>query len=323
MKVKNLRRFSFILALVLILAVAVGCSSNENAEPNLEEDNQATELTETTEFPMTIEDGFGNKVVLEKAPEKIISTAPSKTEMLFALGLDDKIVGVSTADDYPEEALEKDQVASYEGLNLEKVLELDTDLVINFDNMSEKNPDDYKQLEEAEIAVLSFAPETIDEVMETIMIIGQATGTEEKAEEITEDMAAKKEEIVSKLKDVEKKTVFYEVWDDPLQTAGTGSFIDEIINLAGGENIAADAEGAYPKYDLESLALKDPSIYIASDGDPELTVESIKARPGYEELSAVKNDNIYLVDANLISRAGPRVVEGLEMMAKTIHPDKF
>lgn len=320
MKTRNFKRFSFILTLILILTVVAGCGPKETSDPVGQGE---TPVVESSAYPKTIEDGFGNKVVLEKAPEKIISTAPSKTEMLFALGLDDKIVGVSTADDYPAEALEKDQVASYEGLNLEKVLELDTDLVINFDNMSEKNPDDYKRLEESGIPVLSFAPETIDEVMETIIIIGQATGTEEKAEEITADMKERKEEIVSKLKDVEKKTVFYEVWDDPLQTAGTGSFIDEIISLAGGENIAADAEGAYPKYDLESLALKDPSIYIASDGDPNITVEAIKARPGYGDLSAVKNNNIFLVDANLISRAGPRVIEGLEMMAKTIYPDKF
>lgn len=320
MKFKNIKRFSFILTLVLVLTMVAACSPQDSEEPETVEE---TSNEESVDYPKTVEDGFGNEVTLESAPEKIVSSAPNNTEILFELGLGDKIVGVSTADDYPKEALEKEQIATFEGLNLERVIELETDLVVNFGNMKENAPDDFKRLEEAGIPVLSYTPESIDEVIETIEAIGEATGTEDRAKEITEDMLNKKDEIIEKVKDSEEKTVFYEVWNEPLQTVGPGSFIDEFISLSNGENIAADAEEAYPNYDLESLIEKDPQVYILSDGDPELTVEKIKERPGYSDLQAVKDDNVYMVDANLVSRAGPRIVEGLELIAKTIHPDLF
>lgn len=334
MKNNNLKRFSFILIFVLILGALAACTPNNTDEPQTgkdpvieDEDKENTgeedPVVEGEDFPKTVKDGFGNQVTLDKKPEKIVSLAPNNTEILFALGLDKEIVGVSTADDYPEEAVEKEKVGGYEGNNLEKIIELETDLVLYYGDMTKNLPEDFNSLKEAGIPVLSYEPESIDEIIETIKSVGEATGTEEKAKEISDEMIEKKDEIVEKVKDAEKKKVFYEVWHDPLQTAGPGSFMNELINLSNAENIAEDADLAYAPYDLETLIEKDPDIYIGPNDNPDATEEMIKERPGYEDLTAVKENKIYVVDGNLASRAGPRIVEGLEMIAKTIHPELF
>lgn len=337
MKKTNLKRFSFILIFVLMLGVLAACSpdntdkgDNGDKDPVVDdadklEDNEEGEddPVETSDFPKIIKDGFDNEVTLEEKPEKIVSLAPNNTEILFALGLDDRVVGVSTADNYPEEAGEKEKVGGYEGNNLERIIELETDLVVFYGNMATVAPDDYKSLQESGIAVLSYMPESIDETIDTIKSIGEATGSEEKAKQVTDQMTEKKDEIVEKVKDAEKKKVFYEIWHDPLQTAGPGSFMNEFINLANGENVAEDADMPYAAYDLETLVEKDPEIYIGPDDNPDATAEMIKERPGYEDLTAIKENQVYLVDGDLVSRAGPRIVEGLEIVAKTIHPELF
>lgn len=317
MKFKNLKRFSFILTLVLILGVVSACSPKETDKEDTGENNP---IVETEGFPKTIKDGFNNEVTIENEPKKIVSLAPNNTEILFALGLDEQIVGVSSADDYPTQALEKEKVGGFEGNNLEKIIELETDLVLSYGEMK---TEDLDRLKESGIAVLAYMPESIDEVIETIKAIGSATGRDNKAKEITDTMIEEKDEIVEKIKDLERRTVFYEIGSDPLYTVGAGSFINEIITIAGGENIALDAEGAYPQYDLEALFENNPMVYIATDGDPNLTKEAIIKRPGYESLDAVKEDHVYIVDANLSSRPGPRIIEGLKMIAKAIHPDEF
>ncbi|MGO1470482.1 MAG: ABC transporter substrate-binding protein [Tissierella sp.] len=317
MKLKNVKRFSFILTLILLLTVVVACSQKDTTEPDKEEE---TPVTENTEFPKTIEDGFENEIELENKPEKIVSLAPNNTEILFALGLGDNVVGVTSFCDYPEEALEKEKIGDYEGMNLEKIIELDPDIVLSYGEMDENEAN---RLKEANIKIISYMPESIDEIVETIKAIGNATGSEEKAKEITDEMMSHRDNIIEKVKDTEEKKVFYEVWHDPLQAAGPGSFMDELITLSNGENIAGDADKAYAEYDLETLVEKDPEIYIAPDDNPDVSKETIAERPGYSDLTAIKEESIYLVDGNLASRAGPRIVEALEMIAKTIHPDSF
>lgn len=323
MKFKKLKRFSFILSLLVIIVLVAGCTpKTDDPDAGDTDIGEKDPVVETTNFPKDIEDSFGNKVTIEEEPEKIVSLIPSNTEIVFALGLADKVVGISSADDYPPEALEKEQVGGYEGNNLERIIELETDLVLSYSDMAAESPDDYARLTEAGIKVLSFMPESVDETIVAIDEIGKATGSQEKAKEITDGMKDHRDEIVSKVKDAQKKTVFYEVWGDPLQTAGNGSFMDNLINLSNGENIAADVDG-YANYDLETLVEKNPEVYIVADADPELTVEVIKERPGYADIDAIKNNNVHLVDANLTSRPGPRIVEGLEIIAKTIHPELF
>ncbi|MBU5425886.1 cobalamin-binding protein [Tissierella pigra] len=323
---RRIKGLALLLSLLLVFSI-VGCTSKEkpNEELSLEDiDSQGSEVDEEiVSFPVEIEDSFGNKVTIEKEPTKIVSLAPNNTEVLFALGLGDKVIGVTSYCDYPEEAKTKEVVGDFSGNNLEKIVELNPDLVLIY---GAGNEEDNKILKEAGIKVLGFMPETIDAVMKDIETVGKATGKDKEASEFIKSMNNKKNEILDKVKDQEKIKVFYEIWHDPLMTAGKGSYIDELITLSGGENIAQDADGAYPQYDLEQLVERNPEVYLTSADTEDKTVESIKSRPGYENISAIENDRIHIFEgneSNIMSRPGPRIIEALELVAKSIHPELF
>lgn len=324
---KRFRIIAFILALLMIITVNVSCTGKDDVENNVVENTKQEENNENGvdngAFPVEVEDKFGNKVVIEKEPMRIISISPSNTEILFALGLGDRIVGVSAFSDYPEEAKTKEVVGDAYGINLERVIELQPDLVIFY---GAGNENEKKVLKEAGINVLGFASENFDEIIEEIEVIGKATGRSEEAKKVIDSIKEKRDYVLEKIKDAKKVRVFYEIWHDPLMAAGKGSFMDELITLAGGENIAHDSDTPYPQYDLELLIERDPEVYLASKDIDDKTIESIMARPGYENISAIKNNRIYLFEgneANLVSRPGPRIGEALEVVAKAIHPELF
>jgi iron complex transport system substrate-binding protein len=302
------RSLYLLLALLIIVVSISGCSSTTSP---IEDNPQQVEET------IEITDDFGKVITLEKPAEKIVSLAPSHTEILFAIGAGEKVVGVTTADDYPEEVKEIEKVGGFDGWNLEMIISLEPDLVLNYGPGSEE---DNKRLEEAGIVVAGFMPETIDEVINTIEKIGILTGNNDKAKEVVEEMKSERDEIISKVKDLGTKRVFYEVYNDPLMTAGPGSFIDELITLAGGENIAKDDDSPYPQYDVEKLIEKNPEVYLIPN-DSTTTLETLKERPGFENIDAIKNSQVYSLDANIVSRPGPRIIEGLKEIAKAIHPE--
>lgn len=322
---KNFKRISLFLLLMVLTLSLIGCVQKKQVDEELKvEDVQDVEEV-VSDYPMEIEDNFGNKETIEEEPMKIVSLAPHNTEILFSLGLGDKVVGVTSYCDYPEEATTKDIIGGFKEFNLEKIIELEPDLVLAYGSGDEE---ENKVLREAGIKVLGFMPETIDEVIGDMKTIGKITGSGTEAEKVTLAMESKKNEILDKIKGQEKVKVFYEIWHEPLQAAGKGSFMGELLELIGVENIAADEnEGqAYPIFDLEQLIERDPEVYITSADIPEKTIESIKARPGYEEITAVKDDRVYMFednDANILSRPGPRIVEALEIIAKTIYPKIF
>lgn len=314
-----IKKFSILsLIFILILTMTAGCTS-KGTEPNIEDNTQSLEENNDI-YPMEVEDQFGNKATIEKQPTRIISLAPSHTEILFSIGLNDEIVGVTTYCNYPEEATKKERVGDAFNVNIEKILELEPDLVIQYGPGKEEVN---KRLTDSGIVVLCYQPESVDEVITVIEEIGKVTNHMAQAKAVTTDMMSKKDYITNKVNSVDKKAkVFFEVWDEPLQAAGPGSFIDELITLAGGENIAKDAEGAYAQFDLEQLIERDPDVYLMSEDLETKTIESVKSRPGYSELTAVKNDRIYILDP-LITIPGPRIVDGLEIVAKSIYPELF
>ncbi len=309
---------SLALVLLMILTLVTACAT-KGTEQN-KEDYPIVPVDSGNIYPMEIEDEFGNKIILEKQPTRIISLAPSHTEILFALGLNNEIVGVTTYCNYPEEASAKEKVGDAFNINIEKILELNPDLVIQYGPGKE---DVNNKLKNAGVALLSYEPESIDEVISLIEEIGKITNRIAQANAVTVDMMSKRDYIINRVSKVEKKAkVFFEIWDEPLQAAGPGSFIDELIKLAGGENIASDAEGAYAQYDLEQLIERNPDVYLTSKDLETKTIESIKARPGYSGINAIKNNRRYILDP-LISIPGPRIVDGLEIMAKSIYPELF
>lgn len=318
---KKIKISSIILAIMLLITLLSGCNSRV-------EDLSLNQKAEESVYPMEIVDGLNNTVTINKLPERIISIAPSQTEILFALGLEDKIVAVSDYCDYPAEALDKEKVGSSWTTNTERIIELAPDIVFVFgEGQAEAN----EQIAAAGIAIVKFEPESIDDVLLSIETIGKITGTETKAEEVIAAMTTKRDKLLEKVKGQPAKKVFYQVWDEPLMTAGVGSFIDELIRLAGGVNIAADTEGAWPMFSAEALVEKDPEIFILpahvggnmalSTTEVEELVASVKARAGYEAISAVKNDRVVTLDPNIVSRPGVRIIEALELFVNAIHPD--
>ena len=315
---RKFKMTALFLVLMLVFVGLVGCSQDK-IDPGPDAVGPNNNNIEYN-YSKTFSDDFGHIIELEEAPERIISLAPSHTEILYALGLGDKIVGVTAFCDYPAEALELEKVGDYMGINFEKIIELEPDLIVNYGQLDD---DASKIYSDAGIPVLSFLPESIDEVINTIKQIATATDTVEEGDALVKSMEDHRDEIVAKVQTVDTVKVFYEIWHDPLMAAGAGSFMDSLINLANGTNVASDAEGAYPSYDIEQLVENDPEVYLTANDLPDKTVESISARPGYEDISAIKNGDIHILDGNISSRPGPRIVEGLELVARAIHPEVF
>ncbi|KXG78923.1 ABC transporter substrate-binding protein [Thermotalea metallivorans] len=315
------RTFLLWTIFLLVFALAAGCATKKESLKNEEGKG-----TKSSTYPLEFTDGAGNVVVIAKKPERIISLAPSHTEILYGLGLGDKIVGVTQYCDYPKEALDKPKVGDSFTVNVERLLELQPDMVIQYWGMDDSLK---KQLEEAGIVLLTFAPQSIEQVKNAIMQIGVATDAEEGARRLVDGMEQKEKEIAEKIdglpKDQPKPKVFYEIeYSSALWTAGKGSFIDELIRLSGGENIASDAAGAYAQYSMEALIEKDPEIYITNTFNMNLAgAMDIQKRPGFQNITAVRNNRIEILDGNILSRPSQRVVEALELMAKAIHPELF
>lgn len=312
----NIKKAGIMLLTILLLMSLVACGGEEveDAEDLVEVDEEV----ETEEGKIRVEDDYGSVFESDEPAKTVVSLAPSNTEILFALGLDDEIIGVTDFCNYPEEALDKEKVGGYSETNLEKVIELDPDLVL-FSGMIDE--DTVTRLEEANIVALGFEDESIEEIVESIEKIGIAMGKEEEAEELGKSMLEKKEEILEKVKDAESKKVFYEVWHEPITTAGQKTFINDMIELAGGENIGAKAEGSYPEFDVEVLIEENPEVYILPSTSDPAAIEGLSERPGYEDIQAIKEDNIHIIDGDMVARPGPRIVDALEEIAKAIHPD--
>lgn len=290
------------LVLTLALGLATGCSTqNEQALKG-----------------KTFTDTMGRQITLDAYPQKIISLAPAITEILFAIGLDQEIIGVTDYCDYPEQALTKEKMGGFKNPNLETIVAAEPDMVFIAAGVQE---DVIKKLEDLKVTVVVLDADTIDQVISNIELAGSLTGKEAEAKKVAADMRTRMTNITSKLKDVAKPTVFVEIWDDPLMSAGSTSFVNNLIEVAGGLNIAAGNTEKFYNYSMESLLQADPDYYIINTHAH--TPADIQNRTGYEVLSAVKNNKVYAVDDNLISRSGPRVIDGLEQIAKIIHPEIF
>ena len=276
------------------------------------------------EFPLNYTDELGREITIEKEVERIITLAPGMTEVIYALGLEDKLVAVSSACDYPEEALTKDDVGRIDEPNIEKIVSLEPDLVIA---ESVTKIESLERLSELGIKNIGFKPVSINDTIDMIEDIAYLTSAAEAGAELTSRMDKEyqqlKELVNDKLENKERKRVFYEIWSDPLYTAGKGTFIDSLIHDAGGYNVAREAEGSWPTFSLESLIDADPEVYISSaHSTPNgLTLDELREREIFREISAFKNDRLYLVDQNLVNRPSPRIIEGYKQFIQAIFPE--
>jgi len=252
----------------------------------------------------------------QKTPERIISTSPSNTEILFALGLGDKVVGVTTYCNYPPEAPEKEKIGGFSTVDIEKIISLNPDMVLASSKTGDEN---IKKLEDKGITVLIVEPKNIDEILKAIELIGNVTGKENEAKSLTENMLKRINKVKENSKNLkEKPKVMYVVWHEPLMSAGKNTFANDIIEIAGGENIYSDMEIQYPTISLESVIDRNPDIIIASVGHGDagnLTYNYVMNEPRLKDVNAVKNKRVYEIDADIMNRPGPRISDALEQFA--------
>jgi len=283
-------------------------------------------VTENEPEVLELIDGLGREVTIELPVEKVVSLAPSNTEILYAVGAGDKVVGVTEYCNFPEEALEIEKIGGFSAdtMSIETIVSLEPDVVFAY---GDRQDDIIAALEELEITVYVLYPSDMIDVFYNIFTVGQITGNEEEAEAVITDMenrTAAVVETVAEIEDKDKVLVFWEIFDEPLMTTGPTTFIGQLIEMAGGTNIFADLEGEYLQINAEEVIARNPQAIMGSDTHGEkLTPDMVGARPGWDQIDAVVSERIHLIDGDIVSRAGPRLADALEAIALALYPELF
>ena len=286
----------------------------------------APATTDVAGRTVTVTDDFGETVTIRGLPQRIVSLAPSNTEILYALGLEDRIVGVTDYCNYPPETADKPKVGGYSTINIEKVLAADPDLVFAALGNTE---DVVNRLRSLGMTVVSLNPETINDVLHDIELVGAATGQEEQAAACVKELRARIQAVTEKTEGLtEKPSVAHVIWYDPIWVSGKGTFQDEVITMTGGVNAFGSVEG-WSIIGLEEFLTSDPEYILVSsgtgmgEGGYDIVYDYFMNEPRMQQLDAVRNGHVYVVDADIISRGSPRIVDALEEVAATLHPDLF
>jgi len=273
--------------------------------------------------PGTFTDDLGREVQLKTMPQRIVSLAPSHTEILFALGLGDRIVGVTRYCNYPEEAKEKEKIGGFATPDLEKIIALKPDLILAFGSLQKSL---VTKLEERGQTVFWLYPHTFNDILESFERIGKITGSSNAAQRLSEKIEERIKAVEAKIKGIpgpERPTVFRVMGLDPLGTIGGVSYQTDVYRLAGGRNIFADTDKDYFELDLETLLKLDPDIIVVCDEDEKEAKRGIKEQKGWEGLTAVKTGRIVVISCDLICRPSPRIAQTIEQLAKEFHPERF
>ena len=285
---------------------------------------QSTLLAEP--FPITLSDALGRETTVAKAPVRIISLAPSNTEILYSLGLGDRVVGVTDYCDFPAEALTRTKIGGFSNPNLEQIVSLSPDLVL----AARFNPVEVLDaLHELGFPVFALAPSTLEEALLTVTQVGQLTGSEPQSLELLTGLRARVARVEAEVRKISSDGRPKILWGQlkaPMYSAGPGSFIHDLVTRAGGQNIAADTGAAWPQLGLETLVTRNPDIIIVSGQDSVAireSVERLRQTAGWKSIAAIVTGSVYEVSLDLLGRPGPRLVSGLESLAILLHPEKF
>ena len=260
----------------------------------------------------------------EQKPQRIISLAPSNTEILFALGLDEEIVGITDYCDYPPEKIaQKEKIGGFATPNFEKIVSLNPDIVFATSGVQKQA---IERLEELGVKIYILEAETMENLLIEIENIGKLTGKSQQAQELIAAMEKRIKAVKEKLSNIpedQKPKVFLEIWHDPLWTAPKKTLIYQVIELAGGKH-AITIEGDWNQVttvDPESVIDANPDVILLAFENSDPT--SVYELAGWSAVSAVKNKRVFQIDPDIISRPGPRIIDALEQIAKILYPDLF
>lgn len=336
-----MNRYTVLIALLLVSTIS-GCNSQQDASPkplaqsptrNAEaprtEDGGTTSsniATSASPSAIIITDRLQREVRFDSSPRRIISLTPATTELLYAIGAGSQIVGATKNCNYPDEAEKLTRVGggTLQSLSREAIVGLQPDLVLcKWDNHQPL----METLKTFDIPCVAIGAESLEELYKEAVMLGNVTGHEEEAVQLVTRMkerAARLAASVQRIPDSSKRKVFYEVWDDPLMTAGPNSFIGEALEFAGLSNIFYDATTSYPRVSDEVVVARNPDIIISpSTHASKVSIEKLLARQGWSGVKAIQDKQVYIIDGDHISRCGPRLLDAIEEMIRIAYPEQF
>lgn len=311
-----MKKINFWLILTLAFGLALSaCAPQATTTP-----------AETAAGPLTFTDGLGRTVTLAAPAQKIVSLAPSTTEMLYAVGAGPQMVGRDSFSNYPEEATTLADIGGSNGAySYDAIAALQPDLVVAAAINTE---DQVKSLTDLGLTVYYVGnPTSFEELYKSLEALGEMTGHIEEAINLTDSLNTRVQKVLDTVAAAKTTpVVFYELdGSDPSKpwTSGPGTYMDMLISMAGGKNVGASLSSAWAQLSVEELLTQNPDVILLGDAAYGTTVDQVKAREGWDKIKAVQTDAIYSFNDDLVSRAGPRLVQGLEELAKTIHPELY
>jgi iron complex transport system substrate-binding protein len=268
----------------------------------------------------TVTDETGRVIVLTGTPQRIVSLAPGVTEILFALNLDDRIVGVTSFCDWPEKARQKEIIGGFTNPSVEKIVSLKPDLIIA--TADGNRPETVRQLEKIGLKVYTTNPSDTAGILRSVLHIGEITGRGDAAREQNAKLQTRLDAVADRIKNRKKPRVFFQIGMEPVITVGKQTLISDVILRAGGVNVAGEDTARYPRYSAEGVMAAAPDILLFAPMATDREFKKVKKYwEQYPGIPAVKNKQIYPMNTDLIGRASPRIVDAIEQTARILHPE--
>jgi iron complex transport system substrate-binding protein len=313
-------RSVFRAATVPLLLITLALAACGDDSPTAATDSPPGPATDASAaFPVTIAGSDGHELVLDSRPARIVSYSPGATEALFAIGAGEQVIAADEFSDFPSETARLERV-SYANPDPERLLAVEPDLVI----LATRQNEQVEQLRGLGVPVLlANEPDSVEGVFEAITLLGTATGHEHEATALVEEMRGRFDAVAARIADVgDGPTVFYELSDD-LYTVAPETFIGGMLGLLRAQNVAAGAVSPFPQLSSEAVIAANPDVILLADAEHGPNAESVSSRPGWSGIAAVAEGRIHSIDPDLVNRPGPRIAEGIEVMARLLYPDRF
>ena len=301
-------RFSLVVACAILAWAISGCRPGSNSGT----------LAPVTNSHVVVDD-TGRRIDVAIRPVRIVSLAPSLTEIVFAVGAGSRVVGDTTYCDYPEEARRVAKVGDTLHPNIETIISLRPDLVLI--STSSQLEAFSQELDARHIPVFISDPKSFDSVIASISAIGTLLDEPARAKEVSDSLALRAKAVSDRVKDLKPVNVFYQVSSEPLYTAGHDSFVTDLIRRAGGVSVTEGVPGAWPRYSSETALASNPEAIVIPSGDSMGGGQELHPADVFRNSPAVRNGRVYKINGDLLSRPGPRLVDGLEEIAKALHPE--